>query len=73
MTDIKTAWMEMMKAKYDTDEEGVRAIMAERQRKSMASPKRAKGHKAGFNSMSKERLMEVSRKGVEARQNKADD
>ena len=68
---MKKAWMEMMKSKYDTDEEGVRKIMAERQEQSMASPKRkGKPHKAGLNSVSKERLQEISRMGVEARYGK---
>lgn len=71
MTDkLKDAWWAMMRDKYETDNDGVRAIMAERQRKSMKSPKRAFGHRAGFNAMTKEQLQEVSRKGVEARQNK---
>ena len=68
MTDMKKAWYEMMRTKYNTDDDGVRAIMAERQKKSMASPKRAgKPHKAGFNSMDAKRRAEVSKLGVEAR------
>ena len=50
MTDrMKEAWMDMMKAKYNTDEAGVRKIMSDRQKKGMASPKRkGKPHVAGF-------------------------
>lgn len=74
MSEMKQAWMAMMCQKYGTDEAGVRAIMSQRQAKSMASPKRQqKPHRAGFSSMSKERLQEVSKRGVDARQVKKDD
>ena len=67
--DMRQAWYAMMRTKYNTDDDGVRAIMAERQRKSMASPKRkGKKHVGGFNSMGEDRRREVSMMGVKARE-----
>lgn len=45
--DIKQAWMDMMKSKYNTDEAGVSAIMRSRQLKGNLG---RKGKNGGFNS-----------------------
>lgn len=69
--EMKEAWYEMMKAKYNTDEEGVREIMRQRQQKGLEK-RRATGKFGGFSEMDKERLIEVSRKGGAARHGKKD-
>jgi hypothetical protein len=49
-SDIQAAWYAAMREKYGTDDDGVRQIMADRQKQSMASPKRKeKPHVGGFN------------------------
>ena len=67
MSDLRAAWWEMMKAKYNTDEEGVRQIMRDRQKAGDKRKKELGITGGGFNAMTKEQLKEVSRKGVEAR------
>lgn len=48
-SDIQKAWYAEMRAKYNTNDDGVRKIMRDRQKKSMASPKRlGKPHRGGF-------------------------
>lgn len=47
---IQEEWFSVMRIKYNTDDEGVRKIMRERQKQSMASTKRQdKPHRGGFN------------------------
>ncbi len=47
---IQEAWYGAMREKYNTDDDGVREIMKQRQKKSMDSPKRKnKPHVGGFN------------------------
>lgn len=63
MNYYKESWMEGMKKRYNTDEEGVREIMRERQRKSRENYTGS----GGFKKLSKERRQEISRMGVEKR------
>lgn len=56
-------WMESMKTRYNTDEEGVREIMRQRQ---VNSRKKYKGT-GGLKAMTPERRLEISKAGVLAR------
>lgn len=66
MSEHKEKWMESMKARLDTDEEGVRQFMREARKKGKGNT----GGKGGFAHIKEEdpeRLTDISRKGANTR------
>lgn len=65
-SEMQKAWFAEMRAKFDTDDEGVREIMRQRQKQSMNSPKRKeKPHRGGFSNP--ERARAAGAKGRQSR------
>jgi hypothetical protein len=68
-SEIQAAWFAEMRTKYNTDDDGVRQIMRDRQKQSMAVPGRKPG---GFAALPTKRVKEISKLALDKRYNKAD-